>query len=33
MALTTELDTYSEVYRRLTGRGVVFEFPQTAAEY
>jgi len=27
------LDTYSEVYRRLTGRGVVFEFPQTAAEY
>ncbi|KAK3302772.1 ribosomal protein S7e [Achaetomium macrosporum] len=28
------LDTYSEVYRRLTGRGVVFEFPQTtAADY
>ena len=25
------LDTYSEVYRRLTGRGVVFEFPQTSA--
>ncbi|KAI9883285.1 MAG: 40S ribosomal protein S7 [Watsoniomyces obsoletus] len=24
------LDTYSEVYRRLTGRGVVFEFPQGA---
>jgi len=22
------LDTYSEVYKRLTGRGVVFEFPQ-----
>ncbi|KAI9749283.1 MAG: 40S ribosomal protein [Lichina confinis] len=22
------LDTYSEVYRRLTGRGVTFEFPQ-----
>jgi len=21
------LDTYSEVYRRLTGRGVVFDFP------
>lgn len=28
------LDTYSEVYRKLTGRGVVFEFPQTgAADY
>ncbi|KAK8049845.1 40S ribosomal protein S7 [Apiospora phragmitis] len=28
------LDTYSEVYRRLTGRGVTFEFPQSgAAEY
>ena len=27
------LDTYSEVYRRLTGRVVTFEFPQTAAEY
>jgi small subunit ribosomal protein S7e len=28
------LDTYSEVYRRLTGRGVNFEFPQSgAAEY
>lgn len=25
------LDTYSEVYRRLTGRGVIFEFPQTSA--
>lgn len=25
------LDTYSEVYRRLTGRAVVFEFPQTGA--
>lgn len=25
------LDTYSEVYRRLTGRGVVFEFPQTGS--
>lgn len=24
------LDTYSEVYRRLTGRTVIFEFPQTA---
>ena len=22
------LDTYSEVYKRLTGRVVVFEFPQ-----
>jgi small subunit ribosomal protein S7e len=28
------LDTYSEVYRKLTGRGVTFEFPQsTGAEY
>jgi small subunit ribosomal protein S7e len=27
------LDTYSEVYKRLTGRGVTFEFPQTAPEY
>lgn len=28
------LDTYSEVYRKLTGRGVAFEFPQgVAAEY
>lgn len=28
------LDTYSEVYRRLTGRGVAFEFPMGAvAEY
>ena len=28
------LDTYSEVYRRLTGRTVTFEFPQTgAADY
>ena len=25
------LDTYSEVYRRLTGKGVNFEFPQGAA--
>jgi small subunit ribosomal protein S7e len=25
------LDTYSEVYRRLTGRGVNFEFPQSGA--
>jgi small subunit ribosomal protein S7e len=25
------LDTYSEVYRRLTGRNVTFEFPQSAA--
>ena len=24
------LDTYSEVYRRLTGRGVAFEFPISA---
>lgn len=23
------LDTYSEVYRKLTGRGVTFEFPQS----
>jgi small subunit ribosomal protein S7e len=28
------LDTYSEVYRRLTGRVVSFEFPQTGpSEY
>lgn len=28
------LDTYSEVYRKLTGRGVTFEFPQSgSAEY
>ncbi|KAK3725883.1 ribosomal protein S7A [Vermiconidia calcicola] len=27
------LDTYSEVYKRLTGKGVNFEFPQSAAEY
>ena len=28
------LDTYSEVYKKLTGRVVNFEFPQTgAAEY
>jgi small subunit ribosomal protein S7e len=28
------LDAYGEVYRRLTGRNVVFEFPQSsAAEY
>lgn len=28
------LDTYSEVYRKLTGRGVTFEFPQsTGTEY
>ena len=27
------LDTYSEVYKRLTGKGVHFEFPQAAAEY
>jgi len=28
------LDTYSEVYKRLTGRGVAFEFPISAgAEY
>jgi len=28
------LDTYSEVYRKLTGRGVTFEFPpSTAGEY
>jgi len=27
------LDTYAEVYRRLTGRNVVFEFPQASAEY
>ncbi|CAN8097561.1 unnamed protein product [Discula destructiva] len=25
------LDTYSEVYRKLTGRGVTFEFPQAGA--
>jgi small subunit ribosomal protein S7e len=27
------LDTYSEVYRKLTGRGVTFEFPASTAEY
>lgn len=28
------LDAYGEVYRRLTGRGVAFEFPQSgAADY
>ncbi|KAL9535078.1 Small ribosomal subunit protein [Sphaerulina musiva] len=27
------LDTYSEVYKRLTGKGVNFEFPQAPAEY
>lgn len=27
------LDTYTEVYRRLTGRGVGFEFPAATAEY
>jgi small subunit ribosomal protein S7e len=28
------LDTYSEVYRKLTGRGVTFEFPPSnTAEY
>ena len=27
------LDTYSEVYRRLTGRGVNFEFPVAPVEY
>jgi small subunit ribosomal protein S7e len=27
------VDTYSEVYRRLTGRGVSFEFPAATAEY
>ncbi len=27
------LDSYSEVYRRLTGRSVIFEFPQTNVEY
>lgn len=27
------LDAYGEVYRRLTGRAVVFEFPQSGAEY
>lgn len=27
------LDTYSEVYRKLTGRGVTFEFPQTTSDY
>jgi small subunit ribosomal protein S7e len=25
------LDTYSEVYKKLTGRGVNFEFPQGGA--
>ena len=25
------LDAYGEVYRRLTGRGVTFEFPQSSA--
>src|ERR1700744_1332185 len=27
------LDTYSEVYKRLTGKGVNFEFPQSGSEY
>ncbi|KAF1827755.1 ribosomal protein S7e [Dissoconium aciculare CBS 342.82] len=27
------LDTYSEVYKRLTGKGVNFEFPQAQADY
>jgi small subunit ribosomal protein S7e len=27
------LDTYSEVYKRLTGKGVNFEFPQSQADY
>ena len=28
------LDTYSEVYRKLTGRGVAFEFPMSgSADY
>ncbi|KAI2813880.1 hypothetical protein CBS63078_5741 [Aspergillus niger] len=27
------LDAYGEVYRRLTGRAVVFEFPQGGADY
>jgi len=27
------LDTYSEVYKRLTGKGVNFEFPQPASEF
>ena len=27
------LDTYSEVYKRLTGKGVNFEFPQQGSDY
>ena len=27
------LDTYSEVYKRLTGKGVNFEFPQSGGDY
>jgi len=27
------LDTYSEVYRKLTGRGVGFEFPMSGGEF
>ncbi|RKF77179.1 40S ribosomal protein S7 [Golovinomyces cichoracearum] len=27
------LDTYCEVYKKLTGRGVNFEFPQSSTEY
>jgi small subunit ribosomal protein S7e len=27
------LDAYGEVYRRLTGRAVAFEFPQSGAEF
>ena len=27
------LDTYAEIYRKLTGKGVVFEFPVGGAEY
>jgi len=27
------LDTYSEVYKKLTGKGVTFEFPMSGGEY
>ncbi|KAJ2974740.1 hypothetical protein NQ176_g5896 [Zarea fungicola] len=33
IAADVSVPSYSEVYRRLTGRNVSFEFPQPAAEY
>ena len=31
-SLEYKLDSFSSIYRRLTGKDVVFEFPVTAAE-